>query len=69
LSSASLVAITITYVVAFAIAITHVAVAHPTPSSPLLLLPLSSPSLLHATLIANAMACSALALFVACFPL
>jgi hypothetical protein len=46
------------------VAIALVAIARPPPSSPSLLPPLPSPSLSHATLVANAMACAALAIFV-----
>jgi hypothetical protein len=53
---ATYVAIAITHIIAVAIAINIIAVAHPPPSSPSLL-PLSPlPSLLHATLVANAIA-------------
>jgi hypothetical protein len=68
LSSTSLVAITITYIFAFAVAITHVTVDCPAPLSPLLLPPSSSPSSSHATLVANAMARAAFALFVSHCP-
>jgi hypothetical protein len=49
---------------AFSIAIALVAVACLPPLLPSLLPPLPLPSFLHATLVSNAMACAALALFV-----
>jgi hypothetical protein len=68
LSPASLVAITITHIIAFANTIALIAIARLSPSLPLLLPPLPLPSLLHATLVANAMAHATLTLFIARHP-
>ncbi len=64
LSPTHLAAVTIAHIVAVAVTIALAAVACPPPSLPLLMPLLPLPSSLHATIVANGMALSALALFV-----